>query len=178
MRLLFDIDSKDYASCTHTYVRNSARAVIIRQGKIAMVHSMKYDYYKFPGGGIEAGEWNEDAVVRETYEEAGLRVLPESIREYGYVHRIQKSAMDETECFIQDNFYYLCRTDGTAGPQKLDDYEAEEHFTLEYVRPEEAIRINRRRDHGPKDLRMIEREARVLELLLADGLFDPEGQTV
>lgn len=171
MRLLFDIDSKDYGACTHTYVRNSARAVIIRKGRIAMVHSLKYDYYKFPGGGIEPGERNEQAVIRETYEEAGLRVIPETIREYGYVRRIQKSEMDGTECFIQDNFYYLCETDGTIVPQKLDDYEAEERFTLEFIRPEEAIRANRLSEHGPKDLRMIEREAKVLDLLIEEGLF-------
>ena len=52
MRLLFEIDLKDYAECTHTYVRNSARSIVIKDGKIAMVHSGKYDYYKFPGGGI------------------------------------------------------------------------------------------------------------------------------
>ena len=56
MRRLFDLDAKDYASCTRTFVRDSARSIIIRDGRIAMVHSLKYDYYKFPGGGIRAGE--------------------------------------------------------------------------------------------------------------------------
>ena len=31
-----------------------------------MIHSLKYDYYKFPGGGIEDGESNEEALIRET----------------------------------------------------------------------------------------------------------------
>lgn len=39
MRLLFDMDLKDYDDCTHTFVRNSARSIIIRDGKIAMIHS-------------------------------------------------------------------------------------------------------------------------------------------
>ena len=56
MRLLFEMDKKDYGKCTHTFVRNSARSVIIVNSKIAMIHSLKYDYYKFPGGGIESGE--------------------------------------------------------------------------------------------------------------------------
>lgn len=58
-----------------------------------MVHAKKFNYYKFPGGGIEPGECHEEALVRETLEETGLAVLPESIRAYGYVHRIQKGTM-------------------------------------------------------------------------------------
>ena len=87
MRLLFELDLHDYAECTRTFVRNSARSIIIRNGKVAMVHSLKYDYYKFPGGGIEKGESPVDAMIRETREEAGLVVIPETVREYGYVHR-------------------------------------------------------------------------------------------
>lgn len=139
MRLLFEMDKKDYAGCTRTYVRNSARSIIIVGGKIAMVHSLKYDYYKFPGGGIEQGESPVDAMIRETREEAGLVVKPETVREYGYVHRIQRSNSDETECFVQDNFYYLCDTEKEIAAQKLDGYEREEAYTLEFVAPEIAI---------------------------------------
>ncbi|MBO4872758.1 MAG: NUDIX domain-containing protein [Lachnospiraceae bacterium] len=171
MRHLFDLDKKDYAQCTKKFVRDSARSVIISDGRIAMVHGLKYDYYKFPGGGIRAGEDPVDAMIRETEEEAGLIVIPGSVREYGLVHRIQKSHKDDAEYFVQDNYYYLCAARPGRVSQKLDDYEAEEHFTLEYVEPEKAIRTNREGAHGPKDPIMLEREARVLEMLLAEGYF-------
>ena len=172
MRLLFEMDKKDYGGCTQTFVRDSARSIIIRTGKIAMIHSLKYDYYKFPGGGIEPKESAADALIRETAEEAGLTVIPASIREYGYVHRIQKSTVKEDECFVQDNYYYLCDVEEGIGPQNLDDYESDEHFTLEYVIPEIAILSNRTKDHGPKDPVTLEREARVLEMLLSEGLIE------
>ena len=124
MRLLFEMDKKDYESCTHRFVRNSARSIIIRDGKIAMIHSLKYDYYKFPGGGIENGENPVEAMIRETREEAGLVVKPETVKEYGYVHRIQRSDMDASECFVQDNYYYLCEAEPEAVRQDLDCYEA------------------------------------------------------
>ena len=171
MRLLFAMDKKDYGECTRSFTRDSARSIIIRNGKIAMIHSLKYDYYKFPGGGIEPGEGNIDALIRETAEEAGLTVIPDSIREYGYVHRIQKSTVKVDECFIQDNYYYLCDAEEGVKPQKLDDYESDEQFTLEFIMPETAILSNRNKDHGPKDPIMLEREARVLEMLLSDGLI-------
>ncbi len=172
MRLLFEMDMKDYADCTHSFVRNSARSIVIENGKAAMIHSVKYDYYKFPGGGIEDGESQTDAMIRETREESGLIVIPESVVEYGYVHRIQRSDMDETECFIQDNFYYLCKVRKDVVAQRLDDYEAQEDYTLEYVDPKTAIMKNRSVTRSPYNPLMFEREARVLELLMAEGLFD------
>ncbi len=171
MRLLFEMDKKDHTACTHSFTRNSARSIIIRGRKIAMIHSMKYDYYKFPGGGIEAGETPEEAMVRETAEETGLAVIPKTIREYGYVHRKQKSDRDETECFIQDNFYYLCEAETSAAPQNLDGYEAEEGYTLEWVDPYTAICRNRSDVESPYHPMMLEREARVLELLISEGYF-------
>lgn len=98
-------------------------------------------------------------------------MIPDSIREYGYVHRIQKSTVEDDEYFVQDNYYYLCDAEVGVRPQKLDDYESDEHFTLEFVMPETAILSNRTKDHGPKDPVMLEREARVLEILLSDGLI-------
>lgn len=175
MRLLFEMDLHDYDDCTHSFVRNSARSIIIRDGKVAMVHSLKYDYYKFPGGGIEPGENPVEAMIRETREETGLVVIPETVREYGFVHRIQKSTSDPTEAFVQDNFYYLCDAQGAVVSQDLDGYESKENYTLEFVDPGTAIRKNRDVAQSPYNRMMFEREARVLEMLTAEGLL-PQGE--
>lgn len=172
MRKLFDMDKKDYDQCTHTFVRHSARSIVIRAGKIAMMHSLKYDYYKFPGGGIENGENPIEAMIRETKEEAGLTVIPESIREYGYVHRIQKSDNDPTECFVQDNYYYFCEVESKLSAQQLDAYEKEESFRLVYIDPRIAIEKNRKVKNSPYDSSMFEREAMVLELLIAEKVME------
>ena len=172
MRLLFEIDLKDYDKAGKAFIRPSARAIIIKDNKIYMVHSLVYDYYKFPGGGIEKDESNIDALIRETAEEAGLVVIKDSIKEYGYVHRIQKAKDPGYSKFIQDNYYYICDVENKILEQQLDDYENFEKFTLELVDPKIAININRNKEHGPKDLDMIEREAKVLELLFKDGYFN------
>lgn len=169
MRLLFEIDTKDYNINGKKFVRPSVRSIIIKENKVAMVHSLKYNYYKFPGGGIEEGENHNQALIRETLEESGLTIISESIKEYGYVHRIQKSELYDV--FIQDNYYYLCDVEDKIQTQNLDDYESEEKFTLEFVNAKEVIDINRKKNHGPKDQNMIEREAKILELLIKEGLI-------
>ena len=113
-------------------------------------------------------------MIRETREEAGLVVIPETVREYGYVHRIQKSDSDPTEVFIQDNYYYLCDAQDEAVPQELDGYESKENYTLEFVGPDTAILKNRSVGQSPYNGLMFEREARVLETLMAEGYL-PRG---
>ena len=102
-------------------------------------------------------------------------MIPDSVREYGCVHRIQRSDGDPAECFIQDNYYFHCRAEETVAPQKLDGYEAEEGCALEFVDPKDAIRRNRGVTDSPYSSMMLERETRVLELLTAEGYFTTGG---
>ena len=133
MRLLFPMDAQNYDPAWRVFQRDSARAILLRGGRAAMIYSRKYAYYKFPGGGIEPSEAPVQALLRETEEEAGLRILPQSIREYGCVRRIQKSDNGAAEIFRQDNFYYLCEAAEDTICQRLDAYESDEGFTLENV---------------------------------------------
>ena len=167
MKILFTLDSKDYDESIEVICRPSARGIIVRDGKVAMVHSAMYDYYKFPGGGIEEGESPLEAMIREVKEESGLEVIPESIREFGNVHRRSRTA--KGGLFIQDNFYFICASENDVGNTNLDDYENEEGFALEFVAPEIAIERNRHCPYESKMPLMLEREARVLELLIERG---------
>ena len=170
MRLLFTLDAGDYPEGQRAFSRPSARAIVIEKGRVAMVYSQKFGHYKFPGGGIDEGESREAALIREAREEAGLALRPDSIRPFGFVHRIEKG--DREPLFIQDNFYYLAEAEAIV-PQQLDGYEAEEGYTLRWMDPREAIEANRARilavkpDHRP----MLLREAMVLERLQAEGLL-------
>lgn len=170
MRLLFTLDRGDYQEGGKVYSRPSARAIVIREGRVAMVHSRKFDHYKFPGGGIEPGESREAALQREAREEAGLVLDPQSIRPFGFVHRIERG--DAEPIFLQDNFYYLASVAALV-PQELDGYEAEERYTLRWVEPGEAIQKNKALTsvYKRKYHTMLLREALVLERLQAEGLL-------
>ena len=78
-------------------------AIIIQQQKI-LVHSFNkpsYPWLRLPGGGVEAGESLEAAVVREIWEETGIRGVKIG-RKVGILNYI--SPMDgqprERHCFI------------------------------------------------------------------------------
>ena len=171
MKTLFEIDLKDYDENAPRFERPSVRGIILKEGKIALVHSLKYDYYKFPGDGCEKNENHHATLVREVKEETGLVVISSSIKEFGMVHRIQKGDFGDT--FVQDNFYYFCNVENKIQGQKLDDYEDEERFTLEFVSIEDAIKVNKYNHHGEKQNDefyngMFQRETKVLEMLLKE----------
>lgn len=170
MEILFTLDSGDYDAGIEVRRRPSARGIVIKDGKVAMVHSKTYDYFKFPGGGIEEGESPLEAMIREVREESGLTVIPESIKEFGNVHR--RSRTENGGLFIQDNFYFICSCEEKIGETNLDNYESEEGFTLQFVEPAVAIERNLSCPYEKKMPLMLKREAMVLSLLIEKGYLN------
>ncbi|WP_433299538.1 NUDIX domain-containing protein [Actinoplanes sp. CA-030573] len=59
--------------------RKRAAAVIVRDGRVLMVHERSRrsgggEWWTLPGGGVEPGETLEQALAREVFEETGLVV--------------------------------------------------------------------------------------------------------
>ncbi|MDA2597651.1 NUDIX domain-containing protein [Bacillus cereus group sp. Bc061] len=61
--------------------RNRGAAIIVQEGKIALIKRIREDetYYVFPGGGIEEGETPEEATKREIFEELGVHIKVEHL---------------------------------------------------------------------------------------------------
>ena len=168
MERLFVVDQKNYDEAWPRFVRPSVRGIVRRGDRIAMIYNHKYRGYIFPGGGIEPGESLEQALVREVGEETGLRIIPESVQEYGSVLSVFKRFNDEI--FVQENYFYFCEAYETGGEQKLDAYEAEEGFVPDFVTLQEALRVNCAPGHGEADgSAWFERDIRVLKRLMEEN---------
>ena len=55
------------------WFRFRAAAIIVEEGAVLFAGNEHEDYYYSVGGGVHMGETAEDAVVREVYEETGVR---------------------------------------------------------------------------------------------------------
>jgi 8-oxo-dGTP diphosphatase len=51
----------------------AAGGVVLRDGRVAVVHRPRYDDWSLPKGKLDPGETFEDAALREVAEETGLR---------------------------------------------------------------------------------------------------------
>jgi len=146
-------------------LRNAVRAIILKENNILMVFLGKTNEYKFPGGGVEKRETNEEALKREVLEEVGCNVLKINkkigvITEYG----IAKEGKDNIFKMISE--YYSVNIDNNLIDQKLDDYEKELLFKPCWIEIEKAYKANKNIiDNKLDSTPWIRRETRVLEIL-------------
>ena len=70
----------------HLTVVRAAGGLVVRDGKVLLVHRPKYDDWSFPKGKCDDGESDESCALREVEEETGLRCeLLEEIGETNYI---------------------------------------------------------------------------------------------
>ena len=165
MKPLFTIDMEDYDESDPVKVEPASRGIIWKNDKLALIRSVKYGYYKFPGGGVEDGESLTDALIREVREESGLEVIPESIRLYGMSKRFEKGIWDYV--LDQDSYYYLCDVTDRTFPQELGRHEMDAKFILEYIGPGDAVKANERFLRKEQKV-AIDRDSRVLRMLMTE----------
>ncbi len=164
MKELFRMDRQNYHPEGKVYRRPSARAIILKNGKVLLNYIARHDCYEFPGGGIEAGESPEQAMIREVAEETGQVVIPGSVREYGIVIRRQQDSKDPDGIFEQENYYYFAEAADETVSRKPDGHEIADGAEPVWVETlSQAVRCNRRAFERIGEP-FIEREMRVMDL--------------
>lgn len=172
MPVLLVYDDQNYAPDWHRHVRHAVRSVIVRGSTVAMVKSTAKGFYQFPGGGIDSGETHEQALARETLEEVGLTVIPQTIRPLGIVKEVRASQFAAQTIFDQTSYYYFAQVEDQVHKQVLEDYEKDLGYTLEWVDMNKARQFNLKlcRTHHYKS-KFVLREAEILGLLLENAVL-------
>jgi 8-oxo-dGTP pyrophosphatase MutT (NUDIX family) len=140
MKLLKEVSDKDigynYINELSTYrIRKASRAIVMNdKGEIAILYVSKHNYHKLPGGGIEAGEDIQTALIREVMEEAGvdIDILGEigAILEYRNKHQ-----------FFQISYCFYAKVKGDCRGTSFTDEEINDGFELIWVPIDKAIEI-------------------------------------
>lgn len=166
MKLLLELDQKNYDLAWPGEIREAVRAIVCRGEKLALVRSGAEGWYKFPGGGIEEGESHVEALLRETREETGLVLLPESLRPFGMVRELRRGHRGKEIRFEHRSYYYTADAQDRLVEQRLEKDEAELEFTLVWVGAREAYETNCRIMEQEGGAPFLLRDTGVLELLL------------
>lgn len=109
---------------TESISRDSAHAILIKDGKILIVRRSHNDpwmphHYAFPGGNIENGENTVEGLCRECAEEIGLSIKPENCK-----------FLSDISSKLRHKFYLITQFDGNL---RLNN----EHDDFKWVNPKE-----------------------------------------
>jgi 8-oxo-dGTP pyrophosphatase MutT (NUDIX family) len=94
-------------------MQNRAGIILIHEGKLALIERYRLErhYYAFPGGGVDEGETDEQAAIREAEEELGIRV------------KIVQKAAEILRTGRRDQVYFLVDwVDGEFGTGTGEEY--------------------------------------------------------
>lgn len=140
MRKILVMDAKNYDPELSEIRRTAVRGIIFVEGRLLLIRS-GFGELKFPGGGQEAGESDEDTLIRETLEETGFRVAPTSIRPFGEVEE-KRLSVNEPKIWHQFNRYYFCDVEGEQEECRFTENEKRYGFRQVWYPLDEAIAVN------------------------------------
>jgi 8-oxo-dGTP diphosphatase len=108
--------------------REAVRAVVMNGlSQVALLNVSKRGFHKLPGGGIEANEDKNGALVREVLEEAGCDI--QIVAELGEVVEYR----DEWRQ-VQTSFCYLAKQVGEQQQNSLTDKERKDGFEIVWAK--------------------------------------------
>lgn len=140
MKTLLVMDAKNYAPELDEIRRTAVRGIIFVDGKLLLIQS-GFGEVKFPGGGQEEGESDEETLIRETLEETGFHVIPESIRPFGVVEE-KRLSTHEPMIWHQFSRYYFCDVEEVQERCSYTENEIKYGFHQVWYTLEEAIALN------------------------------------
>ena len=170
MNILMTFDAKDYQDTVGVVEKYSVRGIIMREGRLAMQCSLDGEY-KIPGGGMEAGESRQQALIREVREETGLHIIEDSIEELGEIIEMRRDMFEPTKKYICHSIFYYCRTrPELQDALKLTASEAAKGYELKWATPKEIYERNVLVGKDP----WIIRDTAFVKLLLDNKVVLPE----
>jgi len=163
MERILVMDAKNYTPDMEEIYRVAVRGIIFIDGKLLMIED-SFDEVKLPGGGIDSGEDDVQALIREVKEETGYDVNPETIVPFGEIEE-KRLSVHEPMIWHQFSRLYFCEVYPEQGDCAYTDNEKKYGFRQVLYTLEEAIEKNERMLEAEGTKAWNQREYRTLLLI-------------
>jgi len=155
-----------------SFERIATRAIVLKEDKILLLYTERYDDYTLPGGGVDKDEDLITGFKRELSEETGAQNI-HNIKEFGLYEEFRPWYKDDFDMMKMQSYCYTCDIDSQLGDTNFEDYEIKNGMKVVWLPIVEAIKHN---EHiiatSDKKGMSVERELFLLKLIEKELIYN------
>jgi len=155
------------------FERLATRAIVLKEDKILLLYTARYDDYTLPGGGVDKGEDLIEGFKRELLEETGAHNI-RNINAFGLYEEFRPWHKADFDIMNMKSYCYTCEIDEQLGETNLEDYEIKNGMKVVWLPIVDAIKHNERIiAESDKKGMSVERELFLLKLIQKELMTVP-----
>lgn len=125
-----------------TLRRHAARGIVLRENRILLLFTERYNDFSLPGGGVDQGEEITIALKRELEEETGARDV--RVKEhYGFIEEYRPHWKPEYDLMHMTSHFFVCDVAPELADVRMESYEIANGMKPVWVSVSEAMEHNR-----------------------------------
>ncbi|WP_339650283.1 NUDIX hydrolase [Halopseudomonas pelagia] len=122
--------------------RYAARGIVLREDRILLLFTERYNDFSLPGGGIDEGEDVAVALVRELEEETGARDV--QVKEhYGFIEEYRPYWKPDYDLMHMTSHFFVCDVAQELADVRMESYEIANGMSPIWISVNEAMSHNR-----------------------------------
>lgn len=143
MKLLHELIHPELASREGRILRrHAARGIVLREDKILLLFTERYNDFSLPGGGIDKGEDITVALVRELEEETGACDV--QVKEhYGFIEEYRPHWKPDYDLMHMTSHFFVCDVAPDLAEVRMESYEIANGMKPVWISVAEAMSHNR-----------------------------------
>jgi ADP-ribose pyrophosphatase YjhB (NUDIX family) len=148
-----------------SFERIATRAIVLKEDKILLLYTERYDDFTLPGGGVDSGEDILSGFKRELIEETGAKNI-RNIKEFGLYEEVRPWNKDNFDIMKMQSYCFSCEIDDQLGATNFEDYEIKNGMQVVWLKIVDAIKHNEKiiKESSKKGM-SVERELFLLKLI-------------
>lgn len=143
MKLLKELIHPELASRTgRTFRRHAARGIVLREGRILLLFTERYNDFSLPGGGVNEGEDIQAALKRELEEETGARDVQVQAH-YGFIEEYRPHWKPGYDLMHMTSHFFICDVAPELADARMERHEIANGMKPVWIDIFEAMHHNR-----------------------------------
>ncbi len=142
MKLLKELVHPDLSSCEGRILRrHAARGIVLREDKILLLFTERYNDFSLPGGGVDGDEDIQVALKRELEEETGARDV--QVHSYfGFIEEYRPYWKPEYDLMHMTSHFFVCDIAPEQAEVRMESYEIANGMKPIWISVNEAMHHN------------------------------------